>query len=195
MSGCGSQKSTPRRPNPVVILTPPPQKSKELLQPVDTSSQANTEMVEASLEGIPSSISPIAVASGSRSISPPADTMELQENANKALEELPTTKTSIDTCRWRVVWELGMELHQNESQATESIKEAKANCSWVTLDAKTTCSAAVKEAKMTQDHIICEAKAASSTAIRDVETWRASQAKSLQREHGNKSSKRRVEFS
>ena len=153
-------------------------------------------MAEASLEGIPTSISPIAVASRPRSITPSVDAMELQGNANKALEELLTTKASIDTCRQRAIWELGMELHQNESQATESIKEAKAvcswvtldtktACSWVTLDAKTACSAAVKEAKTTQDHIIQEAKAACFTTIRDVEAERASQAESLQREHGN----------
>ena len=53
MSGCKSENSTPRRPNPVIIPTPPPQKSEELLQPVDTSSQASAEVVEASLEGIP----------------------------------------------------------------------------------------------------------------------------------------------
>ena len=42
----------------------------------------------------------------------------------------------------------------------------------------------VKEAKMTQAHTIREAKAACSMAIREVEAWRASQAKLLQREHG-----------
>ena len=62
-SGCRSKNLTPRRPNPVVVLMPPPQKSKELLQPVDTSSQVSTEMAEASLEGIPTSISPITAAS------------------------------------------------------------------------------------------------------------------------------------
>ena len=51
-SGHGSENSTPRRPNPVVILMPPPHKPKELLQPVDTSSQVSAEMAEASLEGI-----------------------------------------------------------------------------------------------------------------------------------------------
>ena len=53
MPGPGSENSTLIRPNPVVILTPPPHKPKELLQLVDTSSQASTqeeaEMVEASL--------------------------------------------------------------------------------------------------------------------------------------------------
>ena len=42
-----------------------------------------------------------------------------------------------------------MELHQNESQAIESIKEAKAICSQVTLDAQALCFATVKEAKAT----------------------------------------------
>ena len=65
MSGCRSKNLTPRRPNPVVILMPPPQKSKELLQPVDTSSQVSAEMEEASLEGIATSISPITAASRS----------------------------------------------------------------------------------------------------------------------------------
>ena len=63
MPGCKSKNSTLRRPNPVIIPTPPPQKSEELFQPVDTSSQVSTEVVEASLKGIHTSISPIAVAS------------------------------------------------------------------------------------------------------------------------------------
>ena len=149
-------------------------------------------MAVASLEGIPTSISPIAATSRSGSITPLADATELRENANKAFKELLTTKASIDACRQRAIWELGMELHQNESQATESIKEAKTICSQVTLDtqalcfatvkeAKAACIAAVKEAKMTQAHSIQEAKAACSTAIRDAEAQRASQAKLLQR--------------
>ena len=149
----------------MVILTPPPQKSKKLLQPVDTSSQVSEEMAEASLEGIPTNISPITMASGPESVTPLVDPMEHWGNVNKAFKELLTTKASIDACRQKAVWEQGMELHQNESQATESIKEAKAVCSqvtldarttwtWVTLDTKTACSAVVKEAKITQDHII-----------------------------------------
>ena len=138
----------------MVILTPPPPKSKELLQPVDTSSQVSAEIAEASLEGISTNISPIVMASRPKSITPPVDPMELQGNANKALKELLTTKASIDTHRWRAIWELGMELHWNESQATESIKEAKAVCSCTNLDVKTACSVVVKEAKSTQACII-----------------------------------------
>ena len=106
-----------------------------LSQVVDTLSQVSAEMAEASLEGIPTSISPIATTSYIQGCHPLADAMELWENANKALKELLTTKASIDACRWRAIWELGMELHQNESLVTESIKKAKAICSQVTLDA------------------------------------------------------------
>ena len=110
MSGHRSKTSTPRRPHPAVILMPPSHQPKELLQLVDTSSQASAEMAEASLEGIPTSISPITVTSRMESITPPVDAMELCANANKALKELLTTKASIDTCRQRAVWDLGMDL-------------------------------------------------------------------------------------
>ena len=128
-----SRNSTPRRPNPVVILTPPPHKPEELLQPVDTSSQASTQeeakMAEASQEGVPNTISPIPVTTRSESITPPTDAAELLDNANKALKELLAMKASIDACRWRAVWELGMELCWNESKATKSLKEANASAS------------------------------------------------------------------
>ena len=100
-----------------------------------------------------------------------------------------------------------MELHQNKSQATESIKEAKAICSQVYLDAQALCFTTVKEAKAICSHVtleakaIClamvkeakttctgtiqEAKATCCMAIRDAEAQKASQANLLQRQHGN----------
>ena len=199
MPSHGSENSTLRRPNPVVILTPQPHKPKELLQPVDTSSQVSAQeeakLVEASLEGVPTTISPIAIATRSESITPSADAAELWENANKALKELLAMKASIDVCRWRAVWELGMELCQNESEATKSLKEANAACSHATQDAEALCFATVKtakvtynqtiqEAKITQACTIQEGKATRSAAVRDTETQRASQAELLQRQHG-----------
>ena len=80
-SGHGSGNSTQKRQNPVVILTPPPHKLKDLPKLVDTSSQVSTqddiEMAEASLGEVPTTISPIAVAPRSRSITPPADVGQL----------------------------------------------------------------------------------------------------------------------
>ena len=169
MSGHGSGNSTPRRLNPVVVLTPPPHKLKGLPQPVDTSSQLSTlddaEMAEASLEGVPTTISPIATTTRFRSITPPADAAELWENANKALEELLATKASTDAHRWKSIWELGMELHRNESMTAESIKEARPICSHVTLDAWVLCFATVKGAKVTYVQTVNEAKTTCACTI------------------------------
>ena len=109
----------------MVVPMTPTQKPEGPLQPVNTSSQVSIEAVEASLEDISTSISPIAAISRTRSITPPVDVMELWANANKALNNLLTTKASIDAQRWRAFWELGIVLCQNESQAATSIKEAK----------------------------------------------------------------------
>ena len=73
--------------------------------------------------------------------------MQLWANANKAFDDLLNTKVSIDAQRQRAVWQLGVVLHQNESPAATSIKEAKAICSQVTLDAQTTCSQLILKAK------------------------------------------------
>ena len=93
-------------------------------------------MAEASLGEVPTIISPIAVTPRSRSITPPADVGQLQEKANKGLEEVLATKSSINACRQKVVLELGMELHQNDSKTVESIREARAICTHVAMDAE-----------------------------------------------------------
>ena len=109
----------------------------------------DVKMAEASLEGVPTTISPIAVTTRSRSITSPTDAAKLWENVNKALEELLATKSSIDAHRQRAIWELGMELCRNESETAESIKEGRAICSCVTMDTEALCSSTVKEAEVT----------------------------------------------
>ena len=118
------------------------------------------------------------------------DAKELLANANKALEDLLTTKASIDAHRQRAVWELGIVLHWNESQAAKSIKEAKALCSQVTLDAQTTCSWLILEAKTASSRAVKSAKTTRGCIIQEAEATcfkaqRVSQAKSFHREHGN----------
>ena len=92
------------------------------------------------------------------------------KNANKALKELLATKASIDACRQRAIWELGMELYWNESEATESIKEARSICSWVTLDAKALCFATIKEAKAICSHETLDAKAMCFATVKEAKT-------------------------
>ena len=104
-----------------------------------------------------------------RSITPPADMAELQEKANKALEELLATKSSIDAHRRRAIWELGMGLCLSELEIAESIREARAVCSNVTMDAEALCSSAVKEAKITYTQTVKEAKATCASTIQEAE--------------------------
>ena len=173
----------------------PPQKPEGPLQAVNTSSQASIEEAEASLEDIPTNISPIAAVSRSRSVSPLVDLAELWTNANRALNDLLNTKGSIDARRWRPIWELGVILCQNESQVAASIKEAKViysqatldaqtACSWLILEAKTNFLVAVKKAKTTRGHLVQEAKAACSKAICEVKAQKVSQAAIFHKEHG-----------
>ena len=78
MSGHVSGNSTPKRPNPMAVLTPPPHKLKDLSGPVETSSQVSTpddaKMADASLEEIPS---PTDKTPGPSSGAPPSDTSYL----------------------------------------------------------------------------------------------------------------------
>ena len=81
MSGHVSENSTPKRLNPIVVLTPPPHKLGDPSRPVDTSSQVgaldDAEMAEASLEEVPTAPSPTAETPGPSSGAPPTDTGHL----------------------------------------------------------------------------------------------------------------------
>ena len=195
VSSCESKHSSLRRPTTAVVLTTPPWKPEGPLQAVDASSQVSIEEAEASLEDLPTNISPIASVSRSGSISPPVDLAELQTNVNKALNDLLNTKGSIDVRRQRAIWELGVILCQNDSQAAASITEGKVICSQATLDAWTACSqsiieaktdflAAVKKAKTTRACLVQEAEAACSKAICKAKACKVSQAVIFHKEHG-----------
>ena len=194
-SSCESQHSSPRRPTTAVVFMSLPQKPEDLPWPADTSSKVSLDEGEASLEDIPTNISPIIAVFGSRSIRPPVDLTEHLTNTNKALDDLLSTKGSIDARRQRAVWELGMMLHQNESQVAASIKEARVICSRMTLDvwaacsqlileAKTSYLTVIKEAKTTRGHLVQEAEATCSKAICEAKAWKISQAAMLHKEHG-----------
>ena len=89
--------------------------------------------------------------------------------SNKALEELLDTKSSIDPHRWRAIWKLGMELCWNKSETAESIKEARAICSHVTMDTEALCFSNVKEAKVTCIQTIKETKTTHTCTIQEAE--------------------------
>ena len=157
-----------------------PQRLEGLLPPANSSSQASIDDREASLEDIPANICPIAAISGSNITSTSMDLVELWTNANKALNDLLSTKGSIDARRWRAIWDLGVMLCQNESQVTATVTEARnfhyktaldiwTACSQLILEARTGYLVAVKEAKTTQSHLLQEAKATCSKVICEAE--------------------------
>ena len=140
MSGHASGNSTLKRLDPMVLLTPTPARLGDFPRPVDTSSQVSTpddaEMGDASWRKFP--LPPLhSWDTRPSGCTPLTDAGHLWEEANKALGELLATKSSIDTHQWKLVWELGMALCQNDSETTESIKEAKAICAHSTQEAET----------------------------------------------------------
>ena len=118
-------------------------------------------MEDASLEEIPTPSSLTAEALVPNGGAPPPGVAHLWEGANRALGDLLGVKSSIDTHQQKLVSECGMTLHENDFEATGSVKEAKAICT----------------------HSIEEAKNCCSVAIREVEAQRASQAVSIQQSH------------
>ena len=123
------------------------------------------------------------------------DLTELQMNANKALGDLLSTKGSIDARRWRAVWDLGVLLHQTESQVAASVQEARTihsqmalgiqtACSQLILKAKTGYLVAVNEAKTTRSHLFQEAEATCSKIICEAEAQKMSQVTMLHKVHG-----------
>ena len=113
-----------------------PWKSEVSVPPIDTPSQASIKEAGGSLEDIPTNISPIAAVYSSGSVSPPVDPSELQANANRAINNMLHLKRSQDIKRQRATWELGVLLHQNESQEATSVAMAKAIYFQSVLEAK-----------------------------------------------------------
>ena len=142
----------------VEAVMSPPCKSEASPLPVNNSSQASMEEAEASLEGLPANISPIATAHSSSSASPSVDPTELQTDANMAADHMLHVKRSTDLKRQWVIWKLGLLLHQSEVKEATSIEKAKVVHSQEVLDGKVGCARSVLEAKCNYRVAIQEAK-------------------------------------
>ena len=125
---------------------------------------------------------------------PSLDVTQLQEEANKALGHLLATRSSINTCQRKQVSDFGMALHQNESEMTEAIKEAKALCAHTIQDVETCWTVLISKAKVwhatcikeIEDncaHALAEAGNCCLTAIREAESQDTSKACSIQQSH------------
>ena len=182
-----SGSSTPKRLEPVVLVTPLPPKPEDFSKLVDTSSHVSTsddaKIDNPTPEEIPATSSPTVGTPGPSSDAPPLHIAHLWEQANKALGDLLAIKSSIDTCWQKLVFKFSLSLCQNESKTIKSIKEAKALCTCSIREAEGNCAHSIKEAEGNCAHSIKEAEAHCSTAIREAENQGASQASSIQQSH------------
>ena len=105
-----------------------------------------------------------------------ADLIELQEDANLAADHMLSIKRSTDLKSQRIIWELGLQVCQNEAKeaaANEKAKvlhlhavlDAKVDCAKVVLEAKYSYRVAVQEAKMIQGNQLQEFEVAYSKAL------------------------------
>ena len=133
-SGC----STPKRPVSLALGAPPSLRLESSIKPVDTSSQVslqvsipeNANSDDLTLEEISLPVETLGLGTGIL----PGDVVQLQEEAGKALGCLLVTRSSLNACWRKQVSDFEMALHQNESETTEAIKEAKTLCAYTTRE-------------------------------------------------------------
>ena len=196
-SDIASGSSTPKRPGSLALATPLPLKPEDSTR-LDTSSQVRTpkdaEMDNPTLEEIHVYLPPLANTPGPSREVPSMNVGQLQEEANKALDCLLVTRSSLAARQRRQVSDFGMALHQIESETTEAIKEVRALCAHTIWDVETCWTALISETKV--QHATClkgiedecalalaEAENHCSTTIREAESNIISRAHSTQQSH------------
>ena len=173
---------------------PPPQKAGVTTLPLDTSSQASIEEMEASLESNPICISPTVAACSSHSDSPSIDLTELQADANLAANYMLSVKRSLDLKRQRVIRDFEASLCQQEAKealANERANiihlrkdlHAKVRCAKAVMKAKYDYRMAIQEARMIRCSKLQESEAGYSEALGENTVMRSTQCATLYREH------------
>ena len=77
----------------------------------------------------------------------PGNVILLQEEMSRATGYLLAIRLSLDARQWKQVSDFKMALHQNEAEAMEAIREAKAHCGVIVREADACCSAEIREAE------------------------------------------------
>ena len=94
-----------------------------------------------------------------------------------------TTRASIDACCRKQVSDMEAAFHENEAEATETIREAKAHCMAAIWEAEAGSTAAIWEVEAAHSAIIWKAEAACTAATREAETACVDHAHTLQQTH------------
>ena len=135
------------------------------------------------------------MAAGSNcSDSPMIDLMELQADANLAVNHMLSIKRSSDLKRQWAIWDFEASLHQQEAKAAAANERAKIVHSREDLNAKVKCAKAVMKAKYDYGMAFQEARtikcsklqeseAAYSEALGENTATKSTQCATLQREH------------
>ena len=192
----------PRRPASMAQGAPSSLALEDSAKPMDTSSQAslwvsipdNAELGNQTLEEIYAPPSLLVETLGPGASILPGDVIQLQKETNRALGCLLATRSSLDAHGRKQVLDFEMSLHQNDSETTKAIKEAKALCAstirgaeahWATLisEAEGWHATCIREAEANCAATISEADGCCSMAIRKAESHGAKQAHSIQLLH------------
>ena len=173
---------------------PLPHKAEVPAPPLDNSSQASGDEVEASLESNPINVSPTTATCINCSDSPIMGLTGLQEDANLAVNYMLSVKRSLDLKRQWAIGELEVLLHQHEAEVAMANEKAKIIHSRRTLNAKVGCTKAAMEAKYNYRVAVQEVKTIRSNQLQELEitylkalgenaTMRSTQSARLHREH------------
>ena len=193
-SNCETKHSASEKAAAAEAVMPLSLKADVPAPPINTSSQASLEEGEASLESNPVNVSLTVAAYSSHSDSPMVDLMELKTDINLAADHILSIKRSMDLKRQQIIWELGLQLHQNEANeavANEKAKvlhlcgvlDAKVDCAKAVLEAKHSYRVAIQEAKMIRGNRLQELEVAYSQALGETAAVRSSRSETLHREH------------
>ena len=148
----------------------PPLKTEVPALLLDTSSQASVPETEASIESNPIHNSPTAVANSSHSDSPAMDLLELQADADLAINNMLSVRRSSELERQWAIQDYETSLHQWEAKTAATNERAKIACSRKGLQARVKCAKAVMRAKYDYWVAIQEAKATRCNELEEMET-------------------------
>ena len=95
--------------------------------------------------------------------------VQLQKEVNKALEHLLMTRSSLDANWRKQVSDFEMALCQNESEATEAIREAEGFCGSTIREAEACCTTLTRKVEAQHTTHVREAEAQHVTHVREAE--------------------------
>ena len=142
-----------------------------------------TEQIDQTPEVVCAPITLPAKTPGTDTNALPRNVILLQEEMNRAMGHLLTTRSSLDTHWQKQVLNFKMALHQNEAKATEAIREPKAHCGATIREAETCCTTHIRKAEADSASIVMEAEAHCTTDIRKAEFHCVEHVRPIQQSH------------